>query len=228
MLLRKAFAEFLGVFMLVFFGCGAIMLRSLNPELLHPACIPIIFGGVISIAIYAFGHLSGAHLNPAVTLAFAAARHFPAREVAAYWTAQITGAVLASALLGHLLPDAGAFGATVPSIPIGQSLLWEVLLTFFLMVVVMSVATDTRAEGTMAGIAIGLYVMLAAFIGGPFTGASMNPARSLGPAWFDEHQLSDIWIYLIGPATGALLGALTYQWLRCEKESTEKPAKGCC
>ncbi len=132
--------------------------------------------------IYALGHISGAHLNPAVSLAFALARHFPWRLVGAYWVAQCLGAIAAALLLRASLGDVADVGATMPSGSDGQSFLWELVLTFFLMLVIMAVATDTRAVGEAAAIAVGGTVALGALVGGPVSGASMNPARSLGPA----------------------------------------------
>jgi MIP family channel proteins len=163
--------------------------------------------------IYALGHISGAHFNPAVTLAFAISRHFPARDVLIYWTAQCTGGLLAIGLLSIILPHGQSFGATVPAIDILPAFVWECILTFFLMLVIMGVATDTRAVGTMAGVAIGAVVMLDAFVGGPVTGASMNPARSLAPA-IAAGRTDVLWIYILAPMTGAVLASLLYQWIR--------------
>ncbi len=214
-LLHKAAAEFTGVFALVFLGCGSIMIAERFPGAIPSAAIPAVFGLVIMVMIYALGHISGAHFNPAVTLAFSLTRHFPKKEVLVYWTAQFLGGILAIVLLTFLLPAGNGFGATVPNIPSLQALGWETVLTFVLMFVIISVATDTRAVGTMAGIAIGSAVALDAYVGGPLTGASMNPARSLGPAIF-EQRLDVIWIYLAGPVIGASAAAFLYQWMRCD------------
>jgi aquaporin Z len=153
-------AEMIGTFAIVFFGCGAIMVTEQFPHSLPPAAIPVVFGLVVAAMIYALGHISGAHFNPAVTLAFAISRHFPARDVLIYWTAQCTGGLLAIGLLSIILPHGQSFGATVPAIDILPAFVWECILTFFLMLVIMGVATDTRAVGTMAGVAIGAVVML--------------------------------------------------------------------
>jgi MIP family channel proteins len=165
--------------------------------------------------IYAVGHISGAHFNPAVSLAFALTRHFPWSRVIAYWAAQVTGAIIAAAILRGSLGNIAHVGATLPSGSQGQSFLWEVILTFFLMFVILAVATDTRAVGEAAAIAIGATVGLDAMFGGPISGASMNPARSLGPALVsgDQHAL---WIYLVAPPLGAAAGALAYQFVRGE------------
>lgn len=206
-------AEFIGTFTLVFAGCGSIMVAERFPGTLTHGGISVIFGLSVAVMIYTVGHISGAHFNPAVTLAFAAARHFPPARVLNYWAAQFTGAIAAIGLLKILLPVGQAYGATKPSVNALQALAWEGILTFFLMFVIMAVATDTKAEGTMAGAAIGGTVMLAAWMGGPVTGASMNPARSLAPAFF-EGTLDSLWIYIVGPCLGAVLAALLYETIR--------------
>lgn len=224
---RKAVAELVGTFFIVFAGCGASMVAERFPGTVPPGAGALVFGLTVAAMIYAVGHISGAHFNPAVTLAFAVARHFPAREVVAYWVAQFAGAGLAIALLAILLPSGAGFGATVPHVSSIQALGWEVVLTFGLMFVIIAVATDTRAEGTMAGAAIGATVTLAAFLGGPVTGASMNPARSLAPA-VAQGEGAVVWLYLVGPLVGAVLAALAYEWIRCAPGENRKEAKGCC
>ena len=214
-LLKKSLAEAIGTFTIVFAGCGSLMIHERFPGSISPSVIPVIFGLAVAIMIYALGHISGAHFNPAVTLAFAATRHFPLQEVIFYWFSQILGALLASGLLFLILPQGHFYGATQPVLAVIPSLGWECVLTFFLMFVIMAVATDTRAVGTMAGAAIGSTVMLGAWIGGPLTGASMNPARSLAPALF-EGKMNILWIYILGPVVGALLAAFLYSFLRSE------------
>ena len=177
--------------------------------------IAVAFGLAITTMIYALGHVSGAHFNPAVSFGFALTRHFAWRNVAAYWAAQATGAILAALLLRASLGDVANVGATLPSGSDRQSFLWEVVLTFFLMLVVMAVATDTRAVGEAAALAVGGTVGLCALVGGPISGASMNPARSLGPALVSG-DLDSLWIYLLAPLLGASLGALAYQLMRGE------------
>ncbi len=210
---KRSLAEFIGTFTLVFAGCGSIMVAERFPGTITPGVIPIVFGLAVAVMIYAVGHISGAHFNPAVTLAFAVGRHFPVKNVLYYWIAQFTGALLAIGTLTLLLPIGRTYGTTFSSVQPPQALAWEGVLTFFLMFVIMAVATDTRAEGTMAGAAIGATVMLAAFVGGPVTGASMNPARSLAPALF-QGQLGQMWIYIVGPLLGAVFAALLYNYLR--------------
>lgn len=215
-LLRRAAAEGLGVFALVFAGCGAIVTEAERPGSLGAVGIAIVFGLIVMAMVYATGHLSGAHLNPAVTVAFVLTRHFPRAEAAAYVVAQAAGALVAAALLAAVWPsNPASLGATLPTVGIGSAFVYEVVLTAFLMFVIMAVATDTRAVGAAAAIAIGGTVGLDALFGGPITGASMNPARSLGPALVSG-ELSDLWLYLLAPLLGAALGALAYQLVRGE------------
>ena len=213
-LLRRAAAEAFGVFALVFAGCGAIVTDAVHPGTLGAVGVSLVFGLVIMAMVYATGHLSGAHLNPAVTLAFSLTRHFPRRETLAYLTAQLLGAIAAAALLLAVWPSAPAdLGTTLPSVGAGSAVVYETAMTAFLMFTIMAVATDTRAVGAGAAIAIGGAVGLDALFGGAITGASMNPARSIGPALVsgDTHNL---WIYIVAPIAGAALGALAYQLVR--------------
>ena len=207
-------AEFVGTFALVFAGCGALMVDAKTQALGHVG-VAISFGLVIMVMIYAVGHISGAHFNPAVSFAFALSRHFPWPRLLGYSVAQVLGAICAAAILRGSLGDVANIGATLPSGSQGQSFLWELLLSFFLMFVIMAVATDTRAVGEAAAIAIGGTVALDAMFGGPISGASMNPARSLGPALVSG-ELHALWLYLLAPVLGASLGALTYQFIRGE------------
>ncbi len=208
-------AEGLGTFGLVFAGPGAIMIDVLSKGQITHVGVGLVFGLIIATMIYAFGHISGAHFNPAVTLAFVLTRHFPVRRLFFYWTAQLTGATLAALCLRLLLGDVAELGATLPTGSGGawQSFGMETLLTFFLMVVIMAMATDTRAVGQAAALAIGGTVMLEALFAGPISGASMNPARSLGPALV-SWTWTDQWVYLAGPFLGAIVGAFVYQYLR--------------
>jgi len=213
-LFRALTAEAIGTFALVFAGCGAIMVDDKTHQLGHVG-VAISFGLVIMVAIYAVGHVSGAHFNPAVSFAFAVTRHFPWSRAAAYWIAQLVGALIGAALLRASLGDRAQVGATLPSGSQGQALLWELVLTFFLMFVIMAVATDTRAVGEAAAIAIGGTVGLDAMFGGPITGASMNPARSIGPALVSG-DLHALWVYVAAPLAGAGIAALAYQFVRAE------------
>jgi MIP family channel proteins len=211
---RRAAAEGLAAFALVFAGCGAIVANVRYDEALGAVGISLAFGLVIMVMVYATGHLSGAHINPAVTIAFTLSRHLPGRDAAAYVVAQLAGASAGALALLAVWPDRpGALGATVPSVGLGSALVYEALLTAVLMFVIMAVATDTRAVGAGAAIAIGGTVGLDALFGGPVTGASMNPARSFGPA-LAAGEWDDFWLYVVGPVVGAGLGAFAYQLVR--------------
>jgi MIP family channel proteins len=224
--LRALLAEAIGTFALVFAGCGAIMVDAKTHQLGHVG-VAITFGLVIMFGIYAVGHISGGHFNPSVTLAFALSRHFPWSRAVGYWAAQLVGALTAAAILRGSLGNVADVGATLPSGSQGQAFLWELILTFFLMFVIMAVATDTRAVGEAAAIAIGGTVGLDAMFGGPITGASMNPARSIGPA-VASGNLHALWLYIVAPIVGASLAALAYQFVRGEAtgepEVVEEPA----
>src|SRR5882757_1538328 len=214
-LVRSLVAEGVGTFALVFAGAGAIVVDARTHALGHVG-VAITFGLVIMAMIYAVGHVSGAHFNPAVTFAFALTRHFPWPRAAAYWAAQLAGALLAAVLIRSSLGTDAHLGATLPSGSQAQSFVWELVLTFFLMFVIMAVATDTRAVGEAAAIAIGGTVGLDAMFGGPISGASMNPMRSMGPA-FVSGDLHALWLYIVAPLIGATLGALAYQFVRGEQ-----------
>ncbi len=213
-LVRRVLAEGLAAFALVFAGCGAIVSDEVYGGALGAVGVALVFGLIIMVMVYATGHLSGAHINPAVTIAFTLTRHFPGREAAAYVAAQLAGALLAAlALLAMWSDKPASLGATVPTIGLGSAFIYEAILTAFLMFVIMAVATDTRAVGAAAAIAIGGTVGLDALFGGAVTGASMNPARSFGPA-LASGVWTDFWIYLVAPVTGAALGAFAYQLVR--------------
>jgi MIP family channel proteins len=225
-LLHSLTAEAIGTFALVFAGCGAIMVDQKTHQLGHVG-VAITFGLVILFGIYAVGHISGAHFNPAVTFGFTLSRNFPWRRAVGYWIAQLVGAFTAALLLRASLGNRADVGATLPSGSQGQSFLWELIMTFFLMFVIMAVATDTRAVGEAAAIAIGGTIGLDAMFGGPISGASMNPARSTAPA-FVSGNLHALWLYILAPVVGASLGALAYQFIRGEQPDpagNEQPAK---
>jgi len=222
-LIRRAAAEGFGVFALVFAGCGAIITEAEHPGTLGTIGVALVFGLIVMAMVYATGHLSGAHLNPAVTLAFAATRHFSRAEALAYLAAQLAGALVAAALLAAIWPSQpAALGTTIPTVGIGSAFAYEAVLTAFLMFVIMAVATDTRAVGAGAAIAIGGTVGLDALFGGPITGASMNPARSIGPALI-AGELHDLWLYIAAPLLGAIIGALAYQLVRGEHPGEPEP-----
>ena len=212
---RRAVAEALGAFALVFAGCGAIVTDATGSGI-GAVGVGLVFFLVLLAAIAALGHVSGAHFNPAVSLAFFLTRHLPARDLGAYWLAQVLGAGVAAVFLLAVWPDTPAdLGATVPAVAAGRAVMIELVLTALLMLVIMSVATDTRAVGAPAALAIAAAVGLAAIAFGPVTGASLNPARSLAPA-LAAGQWDSFWVYLAGPLAGAPLGALAYQYVRGE------------
>lgn len=211
--LRRAVAEGVGTFFLVLIGPGAAAVDAYSGGAIGHAGVALAFAFVVLAMIYAIGHISGAHINPAVTLAFWSARRFPAREVLPYVAAQSAGAVAAALALRAVLGRTGTLGATVPAISVGGAFFVEALLSFALMFVIMAVATDDRVADGFAGLAVGLTVGFCAMTGGPLTGASMNPARSLGPAaasrvW-DAH-----WIYWVAPILAMVAAARFYDWLR--------------
>ncbi len=212
-LLRRAVAEALGTAGLVFAAAGAVIVDGVTGGGIGHLGVSLTAGMAVAAMIYSTGHVSGAHINPAVTLGFALSRDFPWREAPVYWAAQLAGAAAAGG--GHLLlfGRVGNMGATLPSGSDVQSLGMEAALTFILMFVIMAVATDVRAVGHAAALAIGMTVALESTFAGPVSGASMNPARSFGPA-LAGWVWSSHWVYWAGPMLGAAGGALTYRWLR--------------
>jgi MIP family channel proteins len=224
-LARRAGAEALGTFMLVLGGCGAIVTDAERGGTLGVVGVGLAFFLALLAAIAALGHVSGAHFNPGVGLSFFLTRHLPARDLAAYWAAQLAGATAAALVLAAVWSGHPAgLGASVPSIAAGRALLLEIVLTALLMLVIMSVATDTRAVGAPAALAIAAAVGFAAIAFGPLTGASLNTARSFGPALV-AGEWDDFWIYLVGPLLGAPLGALAYQLLRAEAPDGDRTVR---
>jgi aquaporin Z len=203
-LTKRCVSEFLGTFGLVFAGTGAIVVNNITGGAVTHSGIALTFGLIVLAMIYTFGDVSGAHLNPAVTLGFASAGRFPWRETPGYMAAQLGGALFASGLLRLLFPLDEKLGATLPAGPSSQSFVLELVLTFLLMLVILSVSTGAKEKGITAGIAVGAVIGLEAMFAGPICGASMNPARSLAPA-FVAGQLQFLWIYLIAPVVGAIL-----------------------
>ncbi|KAJ7198905.1 hypothetical protein O6H91_Y499400 [Diphasiastrum complanatum] len=214
-------AEMIGTFILVFTGCGSAMVDTKSQGSITHFGVSTAFGLVVMIIIYSIGHISGAHINPAVTLAFATVRHFPWAQVPAYIGAQVVSAITAAFVLRALFNPVANIGATIPAGSNAQSFVLEMLITYILMFVVSAVATDTRAIGELAGLAVGSTVALNAIFAGPISGASMNPARSLGPA-IAANNYKGIWVYIIGPTLGALLGAWSYNMIRLPEEENKK------
>jgi len=224
-LMQKVGAEMIGTFALVFAGCGAMMVDRITGGTIGHAGIAFTFALVIMVMIYATGHICGAHFIPAVTIAFAVCKRFPWRQVPAYIAGQCVAAIAAALLLRAILGDVAHMGATAPAGSIGQSFALEVVVSFFLMFVITAVATDSRAVGAMAGWAIGGTVGLCSMFAGPISGASMNPARSLGPA-LAATSFDELWLYFAAPVIGAILGAVAYQFVTCG--DADQSADGCC
>jgi aquaporin NIP len=216
--MRKLLAESIGTFALVLAGTGAIVVDAATGGAVTHAGVALTFGLVVLAMIEVFGDVSGAHLNPAVTLGFVAASRFPMRLAFSYVAAQCLGALAASALLALLFPGSPTLGATLPSESSAQSFGLEVAMSWLLMLVVLSVSAGSKERGLPAGVAIGAVVGLEALFGGPISGASMNPARSLAPAVV-AGRLDHLWIYLTAPVLGALLAVPACRWIH---------ARGCC
>jgi MIP family channel proteins len=206
-------AEAIGTFALVFLGAGSAAVNAWSNGAISHVGVSLAFGAIILVAVYALGHISGAHLNPAVTFGFWIAKRFPTREVAPYVAAQLAGASAGAFAVRAAVGSFAVFSTTRPAIPVISALGVEVLLSFFLMLVVMAVATDARVSGEVAGLAVGFIVMVDALMGGPLTGASMNPARSFGPA-LATGQWASHWIYWAGPLVGMAIAVFTYEYLR--------------
>lgn len=213
---KRCLAELIGTFLLVFAGTAAIVVNDISGGAVTHVGVAMVFGLVVAALIYTLGDISGAHLNPAVTLAFWQARRFPGHEVTPYILSQCLGAILASAVVKILFLGHDSLGETLPAGPLLQSMMLEILLSFFLMLTIINVASGAKEKGMMAGVAIGAVVGLEALFAGPISGASMNPARSLGPALLSGH-LSALWLYLTAPVLGASLAILCCRCLR-EKE----------
>lgn len=210
--MRNYVAELLGTFALVFCGTGAVIInQQTGGEVTHVG-IAITFGLIVMSLIYSFGNISGAHLNPAVSIAFTAAGRFPVKQLGGYIISQLSGALLASFALKYLFPANQLLGATMPAGTEMQSFILEIILTFFLMLVIMNVANGSKEQGMFAGIAIGSVVCLEAMFAGPICGASMNPARSIAPALASGH-IEHLWIYIIAPILGALLAIPVWKYL---------------
>jgi len=205
--MQRYISELIGTFALVFCGPGAVIMNDVSGGTVTHVGIAITFGLIVMAMIYSIGEISGAHINPAVTIAFWVSGRFEKKEVLPYITAQMTGALLASAVLYLLFPLHETQGATLPSGSALQSFILEVILTFILMFVIIKVSTGSKETGTMAGIAIGGVVGLEAMFAGPITGASMNPARSIAPAIFSGN-FEHLWLYIAAPIIGALLAIL--------------------
>ena len=216
--MKKYIAEFFGTFALVFAGTGAIIINDVSGGVITHVGIALTFGLVVMAVIYAVGDISGAHLNPAVSLGFWASRRFPGRSVLPYIISQCSGALLASLTLRLLFMEHPTLGSTLPAGPVVQSFVMEIILTGFLIFVILNVSSGAKEKGLMAGIAVGAVVGLEALFAGPISGASMNPARSLAPALLSGN-LNTLWIYILAPIFGSYLAVMGCRGVR---------NKGCC
>jgi len=220
-LMKKLTAEFIGTFCLVFAGTGAIIVNDVSGGAISHVGIALTFGLIVLAMIYAVGDVSGAHLNPAVTLGFFVARRFEGKSVLPYIGSQLAGALVASLLLRFLFPEHEKLGATLPTGTAMQTFVFEVVLTAILMFVILRVSTGSKERGITAGIAVGAVVGLEAMFAGPITGASMNPARSIAPAVVSLHFTS-LWLYVVAPVCGAMIAVLS---CRCMPEEECCPAR---
>jgi aquaporin NIP len=211
--MKKYFAEFIGTFALVFCGTGAIIINNETHGVISHAGIAVTFGLIVAAMIYSLGNISGAHLNPAVTIGFWIAKTFPGKEILPYIIAQLAGAFFASGILKLMFPADVFLGATLPKNSEMQSWALELILTFILMLVILNVAKGSKEQGMFAGLAIGSVVLLEAMFAGPICGASMNPARSLAPAIVSGHA-EHLWVYLTAPFAGAVIAVFTWKLLK--------------
>uniref|UniRef100_A0A2N9IJF5 Uncharacterized protein n=1 Tax=Fagus sylvatica TaxID=28930 RepID=A0A2N9IJF5_FAGSY len=219
--MQKLIAELLGTYFLIFAGCAAVVVNLNNEKVVTLPGISIVWGLAVMVLVYSIGHISGAHFNPAVTIAFATCKRFPCKQVPAYIAAQVLGSTLASGTLRLIFNgDENQFPGTLPAGSNMQSFVLEFIITFYLMFIISGVATDNRAIGELAGLAVGSTVLLNVMIAGPTSGASMNPARSLGPA-IVHSEYRGIWIYIVAPILGAVSGAWVYNVIRF----TDKPVR---
>ena len=213
--MKKYLSEFIGTFILIFAGTGAVVVNQQTGGALGLPGIAAVWGFVIIAMIYAFGDISGTHLNPAVTVAFAADKRFAWKEVPAYLISQVLGALAASVLLHALFPDNPTLGITQPAGSAMQSLVLEIVMTFILMMVILRVSVGAKEKGITAGIAIGGTVWFLVLFGGPISGTSLNPTRSIAPA-IVSGNLNSLWIYLVAPFAGALLAVVTHRVIHSE------------
>jgi aquaporin NIP len=211
--MKKCLAECIGTFALVFCGTGAIIIDDFSKGAITHVGVSIVFGGIVMAMIYALGEKSGAHLNPAVSIAFAVNGNFPVKQIFPYAVSQLVGALAASLVLKLMFPASVLLGATIPAGSNLQSFIMEWILSFFLMLVILNVATGSKEQGLFAGMAIGSVVLLEAMFAGPVSGASMNPFRSLAPALVSG-ELKYSWIYLTAPVLGMVSAVYVHKLIK--------------
>mgnify|MGYP001140642538 FL=1 len=211
--MKKYISEFIGTFSMIFCGTGAMTVNEVTGGDVTHVGIAITWGLIVMAMIYAFGETSGAHFNPAVTIAFAYAKKFAWKEVPKYIIVQVLGALTASLILWYLFPTSEHLGATIPSVDVGRAFVMELLLTFFLMVVIINVSTGSKEIGIIAGISVGAVVLLEAMFAGPITNASMNPARSIAPA-IVAGKMQHLWMYILAPILGAILAVISCKMVK--------------
>ncbi|MEN8767593.1 MAG: MIP family channel protein [Polaribacter sp.] len=211
--MKKYISEFIGTFSMIFCGTGAMTVNEVTGGDVTHVGIAITWGLIVMAMIYAFGETSGAHFNPAVTIAFAYAKKFSWKEVPKYIIVQVLGALTASLILWYLFPSSEYLGATIPTVDVGRAFVMELLLTFFLMVVIINVSTGSKEIGIIAGIAVGAVVLLEAMFAGPITNASMNPARSIAPA-IVAGKMQHLWMYILAPILGAILAVISCKMVK--------------
>ncbi|MDA9992719.1 MIP family channel protein [Flavobacteriaceae bacterium] len=213
--MKNYISEFIGTFAMIFCGTGAMTINEITGGDVTHVGIGITWGLIVMAMIYAFGEISGAHFNPAVSIAFAYAKKFSWKEVPKYIFFQVAGAFAASLVLMWLFPKSELLGATIPTVDVWRAFVLELILTFFLMVVIINVSTGSKEAGMMAGIAIGSVVLLEALFAGPITNASMNPARSLAPN-IVSGNIKGLWLYILAPIIGALLAVVSCKFVKHE------------
>jgi aquaporin NIP len=224
--MKRYISEFIGTFSMVFCGCGAMTINEVTGGTVTHVGIGLTWGLIVMAMIYAFGETSGAHFNPAVTIAFAYAKKFAWKEVPKYIIVQILGAFVASGILLFLFPESEFLGSTIPKVDVWRAFVLELLLTFFLMVTIINVSTGSKEIGVIAGIAIGGVVLLEAIFAGPITNASMNPARSLGPN-IVSGNIEGLWLYLVAPVLGALLAVVSCKLVKDDNCCDESLNNNC-
>jgi len=214
-LIQKCIAEFLGTFALVFFGCGSMVLHEINPSAISVDSIPVIFGLIVAVMIYALGNISGAHFNPAVSIAFYHNKNINIKELLHYIPSQIIGAISASFFHRLFFGTDHGFGMTINRLSFFKGFCFEILISIFLMLTIISIARNSKTSKSIIGLSIGGIISVCSFVAGPFTGASMNPARSIGPAIL-ANNFTDISMYIIAPVIGTILSVFIYNYIKTE------------